>query len=108
MYEIKSRPVLPDKLQLHIIPGLLSIDDETELFYDDHVFPFFEKDIQKLYGSKITYFNGVKKTSRPYLQLPNDFNVDTSEYIWNTRVCLEKPSSGIFTNQLKGFIGKRG
>jgi len=91
MIEIQSRPVLPDKLQLHISPDFLSIDDEIELYYDGHLFPFFEKDIQELYGSKITYFNGVKKVSRPYFQLPNDFNSLTSQYIWNTRICLRKP-----------------
>jgi hypothetical protein len=88
---IKSRPVLADKLQLHISPDFLSIDDELEQYYDGHLLPFFEKEIQKLYCSKITRFNGVKNTSRPYLQLPNDFNPLTSQYIWNTRVSLRKP-----------------
>lgn len=88
---IRSRPVIADKLQLHVSPEFLSIDDETELYYDGHLFPFFTREIQQLYGSKITYFNGVKKTSRPYLQLPNDFNPLTSRYILNNRVCLRKP-----------------
>jgi hypothetical protein len=91
MIEIKSRPVLPDKLQLHISPNFLAIDDDTELWYDGHLSPFFEKEIQQLYSAKMEYFNGVKKTRRPYFLLPNDFNPSTSDYIWNTRISIQKP-----------------
>jgi hypothetical protein len=88
---MRSRPVLADKLQLHISPEFLSIDDETELFYDGHLLPFFEKDILKLYGAEKTFFDGVKKSKRPYLKLPNDFNPLTSQYLLNPRISLRKP-----------------
>jgi len=91
MEKIQSRPVLPDKLQLHISPDFISIDSDTELWYDGHLSPFFEKDVQQLYNAKIEYFNGVKKTRRPYFLLPNNFNLSTSDFIWNTRISIQKP-----------------
>ncbi|VVB62403.1 Uncharacterised protein [uncultured archaeon] len=83
---IVSRPVLADKLQVHISPDFVSIDQDDELYYDGYLSPFFEKDIQNLYGGKIVRFD-----NRPYFQIPNDFNVFTSCFMWNTRFSLRKP-----------------
>lgn len=88
---ILSRPVLADKLQFHVSPDFLSIDYDIELYYDGHLSPFFEKDVQSLYDANIVYFD-----KRPYLHLPNDFNFLTSDYIWNTRIGLRKPFTVTF------------
>jgi hypothetical protein len=88
---IESRPVVPDKLQFHISPHFLSVDDEKDDLYSGNLSILFDKDAQSLYGSKITYFDGVRKGKKPYFQLPNDFNESTSGFLWNTRVSLRKP-----------------
>ncbi len=88
---IASRPVLADKLQLHISPFFLSIDDDKDCLYSGNLSILFDKDAQSLYGAKITYFDGVKKGKNPYFQLPNECNESTSGFIWNPRVSLRKP-----------------
>ena len=80
--------MLADKLQLHISPDFLSVDDDDSLYYDGHLSPFFEKDVQQVYGANIVYFD-----RRPYFHLPNDCNPATSGFIWNTRISLRKPFS---------------
>lgn len=88
--DLRTRPLLADRLQLIFSPDYALIDADTEQYYNAVLKSYFKKDVQKDLGVKIERPGGYAKS----LSLSSGFvGPPQNQYFQHTRVALNKPFS---------------